>query len=324
MPNFTQLSYQERIDIYRKISERKSIRKIAEELGRHASTISREIKKCGGIVRYRVAESERILRERRNSYPRKKIVRNPYLEMFIKEKLKLKWSPDVIAGRWNKDNPMQTITHETIYKWIYSKENRSQELYKLLPRSRKKRGVRKQKKVKKIDSHLSIHQRPKHIDYRDEIGHMESDLVFHAGNQSTNILTTIERKSRFTILIKNENKKAAVVQNSLNQIKKSYDWIKSITFDRGSEFVGYSDPDIKSYFCDPGSPWQKGSIENLNGILRQHLPFEENILLVSQQKLDQISFALNTTPRKILNYLTPLEALNSHFKEKIQCVAFQV
>lgn len=311
MKVFTQLSYNEREKIYRGRCGRKTIQTIAEELGRAASTISREIKRNGDKYGYLYpGAAHEMARKRKHKRP-PKIDKNHELQAFITKKLKEKWSPLMISIEWNSKNGEQKISKETIYTWIYSKNVRGLELYKLLIRSHKKRGFKYKIRRSKIRNKVSIHERPDAINSRLEIGHYEGDLIFNKGSQSKNICTLIDRVTRKAVMIKNDDKRTETVINSLLQrIKEEKLTIKSITFDNGSEFADHQKLNqigIQTYFCDPGSPWQKGAIENLNGVLRRFLPFDRPAHEITTSVVARINKQINNMPRAVLLNKTPLD-----------------
>jgi IS30 family transposase len=240
------------------------------------------------------------------------------LQSYIIEKLKKKWSPKVIAGSWNKLGNDTTISHESIYSWIYNEA--SQDVRKLLPRAKGKRGlVRKKPKKSKIPNRVGIEQRPQEIEDRSVVGHFEGDLVFNRGSMSSNTLTVIERKSRYAILVKNETKQSMEVIAGLKKYSKNIG-LRSITFDNGSEFARHEllkdIPNVETYFCDPGKPWQKGSIEHLNGMLRRRISFDTAPENITQELLDSVAYELNHMPRKILNFMSPCEIFHQSLEGK--------
>lgn len=316
MKKFTQLSYQERRNIYSGLCAQKSRRQIARELDRAPSTISREVSRSSDHIGYLYAGEAQERTDKRKYKNKLKVDKDPALKTYIIKHLRSRWSPKAIAGRWNDAEPEIKITAEAIYQWIYSKEGKSLKLSSFLLRTHKKRGLRrKPEKTPKIRNRVSIHDRPEVINQRLEPWHWECDLIFHKGSQSKNALTFIERVSRTTIIIKNDNKTTdAVITALIVKIKDLGLIVKSITFDSGSEFAGHerlNELGVETYFCDPGSPWQKGSIENMNGLIRRVLPFKMRHDQISQQDCDEAAQRLNDMPRAILNYKTASEA----FKE---------
>jgi IS30 family transposase len=319
MKNYNRLTEQERYVIENGIRKRMSIGAIACSIDRYKSTISREINKNGGIFKYYAAESE-YRRVRSSRIKHSKIDSSLVLKQYVLSKLKLGWSPKVIAGRWNMKNNGIKISHETIYTWVYRQNDN---LYLLLPRKKKKRGLKPQRNKSKIKDRISIHQRPSFVEDRSEIGHWEGDLAFQKGNRSQNITTLIERKTRLTIFIKNESKKSNVVIKNIKNVQNKLSKVmKTITFDNGSEFALHRHIGIDTYFCDPGSPWQKGAVENANGILRKLLDYRINASQITQDTLNLIAKKLNNIPREILGFLTPTEYFKKLYKGKLESVAF--
>lgn len=319
MEKYTRLTEKERCLIQMGIRAGKGLREIGRSIGRPAKTISQEIKRNGGYYRYYAAEAH-ANRTISNKSGYSKISANQTLSQYIQEKLQIGWSPEVIAGRWNRKNHDLHITHESIYQWVYEQGNN---LYLCLPRKKKKRGLKPQRSKSKIPNRTSIHQRPEVINDRSEPGHYESDLVFQQGNKSQNILSVIERKSRMVVLRKNKSKHSAVVIGALQdvQAKNRYPMI-SVTLDNGSEFTEHEKLGIPTYFCDPGAPYQKGAVENINGIVRRYIDYRINPDLITQEMLDEVSDMINNKPRKILDFLTPNEAMENLYKEKLVGVTF--
>ena len=212
------------------------------------------------------------------------------------------------------------ITAEAIYQWIYRQEYDFDEagvkidLRKCLIRARKKRGLKRKAVKSKIKERVSIHARPVTINQRIEFGHYEGDLIFNSGSQSMNILTLTERTTRYTIMIRNDNKRSETVIDALsNYVKKTGVNIKSITFDNGSEFTEHlklKAIGIETYFCDPGSPWQKGTCENLNGVSRRYLPFDMAAQSITDRIVIAANKAINNIPRQILGFMTASEAFS--------------
>lgn len=234
---------------------------------------------------------------------------------YVVAKAKIGWAPNVIAGCWSKKYPNQSISAETIYQFAYRQENQHLSLWKLFPRSKPKRGMkRKQRSTGGISQRVSIHKRPADIASRQTLGHYEADLMFNIGSQAANILTIVERKSRKVALVKHESKHSEPIIESLT--KRLGSGAKSCTFDNGKEFAFHYKLGIPTFFCDPAAPWQKGSVENMNGLLRRHIPFELEPHLITQEYLDQIADMVNNTPRKKLNFLTPNQVFKQSLKEE--------
>lgn len=336
--NYSQMSMAERRSIYKLLGIGKSKTEIAEHLGRHRSTIFREIQRNSHYHEdpflrgyFHVVANDRALSRRTQL---KKLLRHATLKAYVISKLQFPWTPEQISGHLkNIGIKGFYVCHETIYAFIYSAEGQALGLYKHLRRSfkkRRKRGSRKSMKDRGIPEDLSIHHRPKDIEDRDGFGHWEGDLVmFKREYGKSNITTLVERKCRYTLLLKNENKCSVPVmskiRNKLTTLPLSAR--SSVTFDRGSEFLAYDllekHVEHGSFFCDPRAPWQKGTNENTNGRLRRFLPRKTDIGEVSQAELNVISNKLNHTPRKCLGYKTPHEVFHNHLHQtqgQIACI----
>jgi len=277
------LSFEERETISRGLASGLSSRRIAKELGRSPSTICREIARNGGSNKYRacVAETAFLKRSRR---PKPLLLAdNPVLRMIVTHKLKSDWSPEQISG-WLKhhspDGKEMYVSHETIYKSLFVQTRGvfREELKKHLRTKRMFRRAKSHKTARggQIVDAISVRERPAEIEDRAIPGHWEGDLIMGSNNSA--IAMVVERHSRFTVLCKVNNKTAtAVVQSLTTQMKKLPQQIlKSLTWDRGQELSAHKaftiDTDMAVYFCDPSSPWQRGTNENTNGLLRQYFP----------------------------------------------------
>lgn len=223
------------------------------------------------------------------------------------------WSPEQIAGRLRRDGSEHTVSHETIYRFIYRRKIRAEKLHIYLPRSKAKRGRRYYKcRRNPLPNKRSIHDRPAQVDRRQEFGHWEGDLM-QFRTQRGNLLTLCERKTRFTLTACLQSKTAEetteAIKDSLRRLPKLA--LKTITFDNGGEFSRFSELEkslkVKNYFCDPHSPWQRGTIENTNGLLRRDMPRKTLIDNYSENDIIDITWALNSTPRKCLGFKTPAE-----------------
>lgn len=319
MNNYSRLNQQERYLIEMGIRARKSRGAIARTIARPKKTVSLEIRRNGGYLGYYAVKAH-FERTKSNRLGYSKIDKIVGLAEYIREKLAEKWSPEVIAGRWKKENNGSNISHESIYTWIY---NQPDDLYLSLPCQKKKRGLRPQRSKTNIPNRRSIHERPESINNRSEVGHYEGDLMFQQGNRSQNILSVVERKSRMIILKKNQSKHSDVVMKSFKDIQFNSKYpINSVTFDNGSEFANHSELGINTYFCDPGSPWQKGAVENVNKIVREYIDYRIDAASVTQQMLDSIANSINNKPRKILEFLTPNEVIANLYRQKSVSVTF--
>lgn len=321
------LTLREREEISRGLVAKLSIREIAGKLARAPSTISREIRRHGGIKLYRAARADEEAWSNALRPKPCKLIGSPALCKLIAAKLHRAWSPEQIAG-WLKrqypDNQEMQVSHETIYKtlFIQTRGALKKELQQCL---RTKRAVRKSrtaslkgKGLGSIPGAVSISERPPCIEDRAIPGHWEGDLI--QGSKNSYIVTLVERHSRFVMLAKiPDNKTTTVIPALIKQAKKlPTELYKTLTWDRGAELTNHAQftiaTDIQVYFCDPKSPWQRGSNENTNRLLRQYFPKGTDLSVHSQQKLSSIARQLNERPRKTLNYESPAERFN-------QCVA---
>lgn len=317
------LSLAEREEISRAVVAGQSIRAIAAGMGRAPSTVSREIHRNGGAESYRANRADQAAWDRATRPKICKLVKNRSLAQVVAEKLQRLWSPEQIAGWLKRTYPgdeSNQVSHETIYCTLYIQARGAlkKELVEHLRRTRIMRRSRHH--TQKTDNHgrivdaVSISERPATVEDRAVPGHWEGDLLF--GSANSQIATLVERQSRYVMLVKVSGKDTETVVNAL--IKHSHklpqELYKSLTWDRGKEMADHKRftvaTDIKVYFCDPQNPWQRGSNENTNGLLRQYLPKGTDISDLSQAKLNALARSLNERPRKTLNYQTPAERFN--------------
>jgi IS30 family transposase len=317
----------EREEISRGVVVGQSLRWIAASLGRAPSTISREINRNGGRRCYRANKADQAAWDRAHRGKTCKLVENPALACIVAEKLQLEWSPDQIAG-WLKntypDDENDQVSHETIYKTLFI-QTRGALKKELLQYLRKPRAMRrsqhhtqKTKDHGRISNTVSIRERPAEVEDRAVPGHWEGDLL--CGSNNSQIATLVERHTRLVMLVRVPSKNTKTVIDAL--IKQAHklprELYKSLTWDRGKEMADHErfslDTDIKVYFCDPQSPWQRGSNENTNGLLRQYFPKGMDLSKVHQNRLNAVARRLNERPRKTLEYRTPAERF-------AQCVA---
>ncbi|MCK4125759.1 IS30 family transposase [Ralstonia pseudosolanacearum] len=314
------LTLAEREEISRAVVAGQSIRSVAARLGRAPSTISREVRRNGGRQCYRASQADQLAWERARRPKACKLVRNRTLAQVVASKLRLQWSPEQIAG-WLKHvyavNRDYQVSHETIYRSLYIQARGAlkRELLEHLRRSRAMRRSRqhtlKTEDRTNIRDAISISERPGTAEDRAIPGHWEGDLLF--GSANSQIATLVERQTRFVMLVKIASKDSEAVVNALikHAGKLPQELYKSLTWDRGTEMAGHRRftvaTDIKVYFCDPQHPWQRGTNENTNGLLRQYLPKGTDLSVYSQAKLNAIARRLNERPRKTLNFDTPAE-----------------
>lgn len=318
------LTLAERESISRGIASGTSIRKIASRLDRAPSTVSREISRHGGRSVYRAYDADRqawvlALRPKRCLLAGNRKLRN-----MVASKLILDWSPEQISG-WLKieypDDPSMHVSHETIYRSLFI-QARGALKKELLDHLRSKRRMRRSRHFSEhghsrgqIVDAVSIRERPAEAEDRAIPGHWEGDLL--SGAKNSYIATLVERHSRFAMLIKVRSKETDAVVAALSQhVRKLPATLKrSLTWDRGLEMAKHKDftvaTDVQVYFCDPQSPWQRGTNENTNLLLRQYFPRGTDLSSYSQEQLDQVSLLLNQRPRKTLGFHTPADKLQA-------------
>jgi IS30 family transposase len=322
------LSLTEREEISRGLVTGKSIRAIASTLGRAPSTISREIRRNDGRRGYRASRADQAAWARGCRPKVCKLAQNRALTHLVSDKLRLEWSPEQISGWLRRTHPGDEafqVSHETIYRSLFI-QARGALKKELMAHLRRTRGTRRSRHhTQKTSIHgqitdaVSIRERPPAIQDRALPGHWEGDLLF--GSKNSQIATLVERQSRYLMLAKVGKKDTETVVNALikHAHKLPQEVYRSLTWDRGKEMADHRRftlaTDIKVYFCDPRSPWQRGSNENANGLLRQYLPKGIDLSEFSQAKLNAIARRLNERPRKTLDYETPahrfLEAVAS-------------
>ena len=321
------LTLAEREEISRGIVAGQTMRAMARSLGRTPSTISREIERNGGIRRYRAAAAEQRAWAEGLRPKACKLAQSPALRWAVARKLKRNWSPEQISGWLKETYPRDEayhVSHETIYKslFVQARGVLKKELVKHL---RTKRSIRRSRhasmkghKQGQIPDMVSIRERPACIEDRAVPGHWEGDLIF--GSKNSQVATLVERKTRYVMLAKVANKDTETVINALirQAHKLPSELYKSLTWDQGKELTDHKRfslaTDIDVYFCEPSSPWQRGSNENTNGLLRQYFPKGTDLSVHSQAHLNKVARELNERPRKTLHFHTPAERF-------AQCVA---
>lgn len=318
------LTLPEREDISRGLSSGLSYRQIAQAIHRSVSTVSREVNRNGGRELYRANKADtRAWREAKRP-KRCRLALNLKLQQLVAEKLAVDWSPEQISG-WLKcqssgDQNMQ-VSHETIYRslFIQARGVLKKELMKHLRSRRVMRCSRhliteNPQRTSIVDA-ISIRERPAEVEDRAIPGHWEGDLI--SGSKNSHIATLVERSSRFTLLVQVKGKDTASVVSALSrEVKKLPTQLrKTLTWDRGGELAGHKKftiaTGVKVYFCDPQSPWQRGSNENTNRLLRQYFPKGTDLSGYTQSDLDKVALLLNQRPRKTLSYSNPAEKLGA-------------
>jgi IS30 family transposase len=314
------LTAAEREQISRGLAAEQSIREIARTLERPASTISREVNRNGGPTHYRAVEAERQAWRRTERPKPCRLAQEPKLRGLIAAKLQREWSPEQIAGWLKREYPEDARMHispETIYRTLYV-QARGALKKELLAHLRRRRPMRRSRRYSttgqprgQIIDAVSIAERPASIEDRAVPGHWEGDLL--AGGKNSHIATLVERQSRFVQLVKVPSKDTETVTRALTRHvqRLPHGLMESLTWDRGLEMAHHKRftiaTDVAVYFCDPQSPWQRGTNENTNGLLRQYFPKGTDLSTVTQAHLNAIARRLNTRPRKTLGFMTPAE-----------------
>jgi IS30 family transposase len=325
--SYHHLDLDERREIYAGLDARRSVAEISRHLGRHRSTIYRELQRNTFyhedhfLNGYFPVNAQELSRRRRSKL--KKLNRLPELKERVIGLLRRKWTPQEIAGDLKQQVRLGfSISHEAIYQYIYSTEGRALDLYLCLARAfknRRRRFGRKPRHLRGIPQNMGISHRPAEVETRQDFGHWEGDLVmFSREHGHANLTSLVERMSRFTILLLNQSRKSEAVMGRIRERMTSLPRHsrRSITFDRGSEFMAWpvltGHVELGAFYCDPRSPWQKGTNENTNGRIRRFLPGHANINELTASELNAICRQLNYTPRKCLGYRTPHEVFYSH------------
>jgi IS30 family transposase len=328
----TELGLRERRTIEDMLNAKMSVDKIAAEIGRHRSTVFREIKrnrfvddelpKLNGYYGMNAQRSAMTRRARR-----RKLVRFVDLRKHVITQLVAGWSPEQIAGRLQYDGQPLRVSHETIYAYVYGPDGQEEELARHLPHRRKKRQPRRRRTPRGLvfPPDRSIHERPDYVKTRETFGEWEGDLmIFERAQGKTNVASLVERKTRFAVLFRNNDRSTTHLMNKLMSVIEPLPQLarKSITFDRGSEFMNWphlqAEIGTQTWFCDPSSPWQKGTVENTNRRARRWLPRKRDIRSLTDQDMKEISDRLNNTPRKCLGWKTPAEVFREKMMEELR------
>ncbi|HEX4944372.1 MAG TPA: IS30 family transposase [Usitatibacteraceae bacterium] len=317
------LSLSEREHISRGIAANSSIRQIASHIGRAPSTVCREIARHGGRARYRASEADLQAWDSARRPKPCRLASRPRLRWEVARKLRRNWSPEQISG-WLKgeypDDEDMHVSHEAIYQslFIQARGVLKKELMghlrevRTMRRSRD-RGAYVENRGKIVDA-VSIRERPAEVEDRAVPGHWEGDLL--SGSKNTHIATLVERQTRFTMLVKVRGRDTQSVVSAISrQVRKlPAELRRSLTWDRGKEMTDHKQftiaTDLKVYFCDPQSPWQRGTNENTNRLLRQYFPKGTELSSHTQAHLNRIALELNQRPRKTLGFKAPADKLN--------------
>jgi IS30 family transposase len=324
---YSQLDLDERRKIERWRQAGVAVDVIAEKLGRHRSTIFREIARnkfadaeMPELTGYFCVAANGKAKERRSRH--RKLVRHPTLCASIIERIKHGWSPEQIAGRLAFERSSVRVCHETIYRFAYSPAGQAIKLWRYLPESRARRRPRhaRRRHGRRFCPELSILHRPDIVRERKQLGHWECDLIqFRKKFGKANVTSLVERVSRFTVFLRNNDRQSRSIMDGLIDVLGFLPQAarRSITFDRGTEFTDWpylqAGLGVQTWFCDPQSPWQKGTVENTNRRARRWLSRDIDPLSIDDQQLQQLCAHLNATPRKCLGFRTPSEV----FRQKL-------
>ena len=329
--HYDQLGLEERIEIYRLFSMGASLRSIARDLGRSTSTISRELARNSAPRRswkggYHPVRAEALAQRRRRWDARFKLARQPALRALVRDRLAMGWSPEQIAGRLALDQGKTVISHESIYRFIYHRSAQKDYWHRLLPKRKSRRGRlgrRGGSPVDHIRERTPLSARSKAAGARRQAGHWEADLMLFS-RYGQAMLVVHERRSRYLRLTRQPDKTAAATAASLLR------WFRrtppplrrSVAFDNGTEFAQHTKLkarlSMRTYFCDPHSPWQKGGVENAIGRMRRRLPRKTDLATLPAEDIRKAVNAYNQTPRKCLGFKTPEEVFT-----KLKTVALQ-
>lgn len=320
----------QRIELYLRL--RLGIRTIGRRLGRDHSVISREARRNkGDRVRYSAVVAAAVVEKRRRRRKGRKLEKDPRLHDHVVRELKRGLSPDVIAGCMKLQAVPglkgKTVSSESIYRYIYDGEGRNEGLFHLLAHHRpcrKKRGSRKSRQNLLIPERISIHARPEEVMERTTFGHWESDTVIYSKQRAV-LSVQIERASR---LLRFHRAPTKTAEDTEHAIRKSVESLplgafKTMTFDNGTEGARHAvirdEYGILTYFCDAYASWQKGAVENVNRIIRKHLPKTKDLSVLSDREIHDIQETINDTPRKCLGYRTPNVAAAQYLREVVHC-----
>ncbi|MGR3425612.1 MAG: IS30 family transposase [Pseudooceanicola nanhaiensis] len=323
---YLHLNLEERRKIAQWLEARMPVPEIADRLSRAPSSIYREIKRnfyddeeIPYLNGYYAMNAQDMYKRRRAVH--RKMIRHPQLKEAVEDRLKAGWSPEQIAGRMRFECHEVRVSHETIYRFAYSKDGRAEEFYRHLSehrRRRRPRGHRRHNRTRIFDGQ-SLSRRPERVSDRVEFGHWECDLMlFRKEHGKINVTSLVERVSRYTVVLRNEDRQSRPIMEMLIQglAPLPAEARQSVTFDRGTEFSAWQQLKLgigmDSWFCDPQAPWQKGTVENTNNRLRKYLPRSTEPTALTNRYLRSICQSLNATPRKCLGYRTPAEVFESN------------
>lgn len=326
MRKYRHLSLEEREKFYALKEKGLSLRKIAKQLKRDHTTFSREIRRNAKYGKPYIpckAHAKYIKRAVNQRYQAP--LKNPRIYLYVKNHLKMKWSPETIAGRLSIDYPLNSITAETIYRYIYKRRNKKKRLFRYLTLRRKKRMKKEGRSVRRdsrIPDAVSIDKRPKIIDRRNSVGHWESDNMEGIKKDRTSISVTVERMFRLVhltkVAVKKADSKAFALFYRLGIYPKRLR--KTVTVDNGSENANHKEIktnlNMNVYFCHAYHSWEKPTVENTIGRIRRYIPKGISIDNIREEQIARIEDRLNNTPRKCLGFLTPYEKMQKMQKRE--------
>jgi len=316
MKHYQHLTGAERLRIYEWRGHGVSMAECARRLGRNKGTLSRELRRNSTDVGYLPDYARNRYHDRRKRCCPKPKLDNPQLRRTVLFQLEKGWSPELIAGRLRRKYRQTIVNHETIYTFIYDSElGKEHRLYEYLPRGKKRRSRRHGRTSQKslVPNRIFIDARPREVAERNTIGHWETDSLLYGHRRAVN--TSTERMSRVTLLTKLSGRDAQATADALTK-RLSVLPVASITGDNGPENAEHENVSralgVPFFFCHPYHSWEKGSVENRNGVIRRYLPRGTDLDTVSQEELDDIAHEINNRPMKCLDYQTPLEVLSAH------------
>jgi IS30 family transposase len=315
MRGYTQLTQEERYQIYILKKGHCSQKEIADLLNRDKATISRELRRNRGLKGYRPKQAHQLAVTRRGSKARCRLGQEIWQQ--VEALIRQEWSPEQIVGRLQREQGI-SISHERVYQYIYADKRSGGDLYRYLrcqKKRRKRYGIYDRRGI--IPNQVSIDERPAIVAARSRFGDWEGDTVIGKGHQGA-LVTLVERKSLYTVMQAVTHKTADAVRHAVTELLTPLtDLVHTITYDNGREFADHegmaSDLEADIYFAHPYSSWERGVNENTNGLIRQYFPKNRNLTTVTDEEINQATNRLNHRPRKTLNYRTPYEVL---FKTK--------
>ena len=311
-------------------AEGKGLEEIAKEIGRSPSTVSRELrrnKSSKGL--YLATEADKQAMQRKSKAHQRTRIPDEFTRQYIEDRIiQDQWTPEQISGRLKREYPEHYVSHETIYQYIY---NEKPELGLYLPRKRHQRlpksKLRKTKGSKILDR-VSIKERPPEIEKREEFGHFEADCVVSSRKGKGALLTMAERVSRYTIIAKLDEKTSSQTNLALSFALSKYPkgLVKSTTYDNGLEFAGHKEVNnvinMTSYFCEPYHSWEKGTIENRNGVIRYYFPKGTDFSKITEEQIKYVQDKINNRPMKLLGFRTPKEVHDEMISKYLQNKSF--